>query len=175
MKTSCWVDKKNQNEWRCSELNSFLFCFGFQLASQHRCTGQTAGMCRDWEKTQHVLPCLFSNEETWKRARGWHRRCRRDGPILFCKVTPYQSCPRRTDSSDCLALHLYAGWSRFLILPTVSTCQFDPSLPAKTKMDKGKPRFHFAESSYRVITFHFPCSQVALSLMRDGITKNLSQ
>lgn len=69
---------------------------------------------------------------------------------------PYRSRPKGIDSSDYLALHLYVGWSEFLILPTVSTCHVDPSLPAKPEMDKSEPRFGLAEFCYWVITFHFP-------------------
>lgn len=54
-------------------------------------------------------------------------------------------------------------------------CQIDPSLPAKPEMDKGEPRFGLAEFCYKAIIFHFPWSQVALSLARDGATKNLCQ
>lgn len=100
-----------------SELNSFLFLFGFQMANLHRCAGQTAGMCQDWEQTQHMLLHLISNVGTWKRGRclwlGIKDAKERGNPSILHDY-PYQSCPGRTDSSDYLASH-FGGL--LLILP----------------------------------------------------------
>lgn len=74
-----------------------------------------------------------------------------------------------------LTLHLCVGLSHFLELPTSSISVDDPSLSVKPKVDKREPRFGLAEPSDRVITFHFPLSQVALSLTEDWTTKNVGQ
>lgn len=79
----------------CSELNSFLFVFGFQKANLHRCAGQTAGMCQDWEQTQHLLPHLTSNVGTRKGGRclglGIEDAKETWNPSILHDY-PYQSC-----------------------------------------------------------------------------------
>lgn len=104
----------------CTELNSFLFLFGFQMANLHRCAGQTDGMCQEWEQTQHMLLHLISNVGTRKRGRCLGlgiKDAKERWNTSILHDYPYQSCPGRTDPSDYLALHF--GGFLFLILSPV--------------------------------------------------------
>lgn len=173
LKISCWVEEKDQNEC-CSELNSFLFCFGFQMANQHRCTGQTAvlyGLRTD----THMLPCLISNKGTWKRSRGLGLSIE-EAEKMATSCVAWSHLMSKENCFFGLSSTLFMlDDHSFLTLTTVSTCQIDPSFPAKPEIDESEPKFDHAQSCYRVLIFHFPWSQVALVLTREKTTKILCQ
>lgn len=136
------LGRGERSRWCCSELNSFLFLFGFQMANLHRCTGQTAGLCQDWEQTQHMLLHRISNVGTRKRGCFLGLGIEDAGemePFYFAWLD--LSVMSRKD----WFFWLFSTPLWRVTLFNTATCQSDPSLPAKPEIHMGESKFFLPE------------------------------